>query len=254
MPTEFELRKIQLTAFKKYSTSLLILAICIFGGAKTEAAEQALFLKQKSLMLGRTELLYCKEGIKLDLYEKSQLILMRPPLWHVQLCHTGNKLYWEGDAKGFKSNFNSTCAMFRPGDPSALKPGASTKSEQKGLACIKYNLTGQKFTNQANLHTWQRLLVRDGFLWALPAKEVPAAATKVLNLCFAAPVAPGIPIALTVFNNGGSHSEEVELLGVQHKTVSAADFKVPSSYKRVSKPEQIINTKALGEDFAEILK
>ncbi len=205
-------------------------------------------------MLGRTELLYSKDGIKLDLYEKSQILLMRPPLWKVQICHTGNKLYWEGDAKSFKSNFNNTCAMFRPGDPSSLKPGSSQKSDKKGLNCLKFDLTGQKFANLENLHTWQKLLVRNGFLWALPAQGVPAQATRVLSLSFGAPVTPGIPLAMTVYNNGGSHSDEFDLVAVQHKSATTNDFKVPSSFKRVSKPEQLINTKALGEDFAEILK
>jgi hypothetical protein len=233
---------------------LLLLSVSLLSGTTAEAAEQALFLKQKSLMLGRTELLYCKDGIKLDLYEKSQILLMRPPLWRVQLCHTRNKLYWEGEAKDFKSNFNSTCAMFRPGDASSLKPGAATSSELKGLSCIKYQLNGQNLAKNTIQHTWQRLLVKSGDLFALPAKEVPAAATKVLSLCFGAPVTPGIPISMKVLNNGGTATQEFEVLVAQKKAATPADFKVPSSFKRVSKPEQITNNKAIGEDFAEIFK
>ena len=231
-----------------------MLSACLLSGTTAEAAEQALFLKQKSLVLGRTELLYGKQGIKLDLYEKSQILLMRPPLWRVQLCHTGNKLYWEGEAKDFKSNFNSTCAMFRPGDASSLKPGTVSKSEIKGLPCIKYQLNGQNLAKNTIQHTWQRLLVKSGDLFALPAKEVPAAATKVLSLCFGAPIMPGIPLSMKVFNNGGTECQEFDLLAAQKKSATIADFKVPSSYKRVSKPEQITNTKAIGEDFAEIFK
>ncbi|MBP9092130.1 hypothetical protein KBI23_13970 [bacterium] len=233
---------------------LLLLSICLLSETTVEAAEPALFLKQKSLMLGRTELLYCKEGIKLDLYEKSQILLMRPPLWRVQLCHTGNKRYWEGEAKDFKSNFNSTCAMFRPGDASSLKPGKVSQSEIKGLSCIKYQLNGQKLASSTIQHTWQRLLVKEGDLFSLPAKEVPAAATKVLSLCFGAPITPGIPISMKVFNNGGTETQEFEVLAAQKKAATTADFRVPSSFKRVSKPEQITNNKAIGEDFAEIFK
>ncbi len=251
---EIELTKKQLTSSKRNSTLrlLLLLSACLLSGTTAQATEQALFLKQRSLMLGRTELLYCKEGIKLDLYEKSQILLMRPPLWRVQLCHTRNKLYWEGDAKDFKSNFNSTCAMFRPGDASSLKPGTVSSSVIKGLPCIKYQLKGQKLASNTIQHTWQRLLVKGGELFSLPAKEVPAAATKVLSLSFGAPIAPGIPISMKVFNNADTESQEFEVLAVLRKSATAADSKVPSSFKQVAKPEQITNTKANSKDYAEI--
>jgi hypothetical protein len=246
------LKKSLLNGFKKYSA--VFLSVWLLSSCKAYANEQATFLKQKSLMLGRTELLYSKDGIKLDLYEKSQILTMRPPLWRVQICHTGYKRYWEGEAKDFKSSFNSTCAMFRPGDASTLKPGTVSQSEIKGLPCVSYKLNGQKLASNTIQHTWQRLLVKEGTLLALPAKDVPAVATRVLSLSFGAPVTPGIPLAMTVFNNAGTESKEFELLAAQKKAATAADFKVPSTYTRVSKPEQITNTKAMGEDFAEIFK
>jgi hypothetical protein len=55
-------------------------------------------------------------------------------------------------------------------------------------------------------------------------------------------------------NNGGTATQEFEVLVAQKKAATPADFKVPSSFKRVSKPEQITNNKAIGEDFAEIFK
>lgn len=202
-------------------------------------------------MIGRTELLYSKDGIKFDLYEKNQVIIMRPPLWRVQNYSTANKLYWEGEAKNFKFNLTSTCSIFRPGDTSGLKASTSEPSEVSGLACRRYKLVGQKVEVSKMKRTWEGLVVRDGELWAAPVPGVPLDVCKMLGTGFGAPAVPGIPLVMDVYNNTGRRSKELELLSVTNKKTSTADFTLPPGYKKVLKAEEISVSSGASKDFAE---
>jgi len=214
----------------------------------------AVLLKQKSEMMGLTSLLCSKDGIRLDLYDRNQVIMMRPPRWQIQYANTNTKLYWEGDALAFKSNFTTSCSMFRPGDASTLKVTTAAGDQVKGLNCKKYKLLGQQYGNSKETHTWQRLMVRDGSLWMLQSPEMPLQNSRILNKCFGAPVAPGVPVRMTVTNNGGNDSVEFELRKLEHKEATAADFKIPSTYKKVAKQESVNTFKSTNEDMAEIFK
>ena len=238
-------------ALRRASVIGAILSTLIMSTHPATAANPGVLLKQKSLMIGRSELLYSKDGIKLDLYEKNQVIIMRPPLWRVQNFHTANKLYWEGDATTFKFNLTATCSIFRPGDTSNLKPSTSEATTLSGLACRKYKLLGQKLDVTQMKRTWEGLVVRDGELWAVAMPGVPSNIYKLLATGFGAPGVSGIPMAMEVYNNTGRKSKELEVLSVIHKNTTADDFKIPSGYKKVLKPEEITVSPGASKDFAE---
>jgi len=214
----------------------------------------AVLLKQKSEMMGFTNLLYSKDGIRLELLDLNQVILMRPPRWQIQYGNANTKVYWEGAALDFKTNFTTSCSMFRPGDPSTMKVTTATSDKIKGLDCKKYLLVGQNYGSSKELHTWQRLMVREGKLWMIEATGLPLANSRVLNKCFGASVAPGVPMRMVVINNTGTENIEFDVGKCEHKEASPADFKVPSTYKKVDKQEKVNNFKGTTEEFAEIFK
>lgn len=239
-------RQMSLRAF-----TLLVSALAFCLPAQCASA---VLLKQKSEMMGFTNLLYSKEGIRLELLDSNRVILMRPPRWQIQYANTNTKVYWEGEPLDFKSNFTTSCSMFRPGDASTMQVTTVTSDQIDGLDCKKYKLVGQKYGNSKGRHSWQRLMVRDGNLWMLAAKGLPLANSRVLNKCFGAPLTPGVPVRMLVINNGNNENIEFDVRKCEHKKATAADFKVPSTYKKVDKQEKVNSFKASTEEFAEIFK
>lgn len=246
--------KLNDVAAKLKTSALAAAASVLLFFPAVAASTPATLIKQKSLMMGHTEMLYSKEGVRLEMPDQKKLLLMRPPLWQVQWCNTANKLYWEGEAIVFKNDFITSTSMFRPGDPSCTKPTTSTETKLNGLACKRFQLVGQNFGSGRAPHSWQRLSVRDGGLWMQPAPYLPANNCRVLCKLFGAPVLPGVPLSMVVYNNNNTESKEFKILEVSTKTPSRADFTLPPGYKKVAKQGDVNNFAASNDNFAEIFK
>jgi len=219
-----------------------------------QAGESALVLKQWSYLNGATELTLSKKGVRFDVPGRHLALIMAPPVWNVQFLNLQRKVYYECTPAAWRPQMSSAAVFLRPGDPGALVPASSTETELDGLKCRRYLLKLPASQNSSGAHTWEKLLVKTGELYAIDDPAYPKVVKTILAKNFGTYREAGIPLVLTCTNNGNSISKELRLNGHSTTPFKAADYVVPKDFKRVKTGPEVTSVQSDNEGFSDFIR
>jgi hypothetical protein len=243
----------RLIAVKRGLSLVLVVALGTLASPVACADDKGLLLKQYSLLIGASDLLVCKQGIRLSLPSRRLVILMTPPAWNVQFFNLESKEYYQCPINKWISPMASAAAFFRPGDPSALRSVASAQTTYQDIACRKHTLKLPAGTNSTGDKSWERLLVKSGSLYVIDDKYYPKTVTTALARTFGTLPDAGIPLALTCESNRGEVIEELRLTSHSPVAIRVSDLQMPKGYRLVSTAQKVLGTEADNGGLADFI-
>lgn len=204
---------------------------------------------------GLAEISFEKDKVKLENVDKGIILLFKAPQWKAQMYSPSAGLYYETNAAKWMPDDIKTIATFRPSDPQTLVPGTTSDTTLKNTPCKLYSLKAreqQKVSKDAR--TWQMLLLKEGKLWAIAKGQFPKDVTAALCRYLGTPQIDGIPLQLTATNFSGTPKEEVVLLKVLDRKVSADFFEVPQGLKKAKTIRDLAGQTANDAEVFEIMR
>jgi hypothetical protein len=247
--------------YRKHSMAtkgaLSLVAVATLGLLAAPCAysdSNALLLKLWSRLVGATDLLVYKQGIKLSIPSRQLTILMLPPAWNVQFLNLRTKVYCQCPADKWTAPMTRAASFFRPGDPSSLKSSGAEGAIYEGLPCRKHILKLPAGTNSEGKKAWELLLIKQGVQYTIADHYYPKAVTAALARTLGVIQLDGIPLALTCVSNRGKVEVELKLTGHSYVPFKNTDLQVPRDYKLVGTATEVTGTATDNAGFAEFIR
>ena|GEM_PF-839429 len=216
-------------------------------------AEQALLLKQKSILVGRGDLLIAKSGVKFTMPEKQFELIMSAPKWQLRIVNRIDKLYLDVDRDKWAPREEFTSALYRSVNFRVLKLVGREPKEIQGLQSILMHMRGEQYPKDRPLGKWERLAVASADYWGLKDARLTPSAIALMERIYGMPATGLLPLQLKGLNNKGTPLNELTLISVTKTSSTAADFQLSKEYKMAKNESQVVTNSSAGSmvtDFA----
>jgi hypothetical protein len=214
-------------------------------------SEQATVYQQQSKVLGSCQLLVSKAGLRLNWHSKNIAIVAKPPLWRMTVLNTAQRKYFIAPQGRFRACAAMTVNLYRTSDTSILKPRSTEKTTLEGRNVNKISMVGEPAL-KAGDRNWQKMLLHSADYWVEPTTIIPPPVVQNIQEMYVIPLAAGIPLQLITVNNKSKIENELLLLSVKSRTVSAKEFTIPEKYTQVKAQEDLL-TDGTSADVLQLL-
>ncbi|MBS1995222.1 MAG: hypothetical protein JSS86_02885 [Cyanobacteria bacterium SZAS LIN-2] len=215
------------------------LALVMNLQSRTEAAEPATLLKQRSMLAGDTELLVAKNGIKLTMKDKGYALVSTAPRWQLRLINLSEKIYFDTDPKKWVPREQFAASMYRSTNFRSLKTVKSEATTLQGLPAMLMHMIGDQYPQGKSLGKWQKLAVASAEYWGLKSADINPGAAEIIAKVFSMPSSGYLPLQLKGLNHKGRKLDELTLVSVSKVSCSAADFQTGKDYRPVKTEEEV---------------
>jgi len=221
---------------------LFLTLVVVPLNAIASPTERGTLFLQESKILGSTELLVGKSGIRLDVPKTKTTLIACAPDWRLILVNDNQHKYFISEKNNFHAPSGLTVALYRTSDTSVLKAKSMQPTSLLGVKVNKVEMTGEQAMRPGD-PKWRKLLLHSATAWIDQTCPLPPPVVRAIENMYSLPSNRGLPLQVTTVNNKGNVERELVLLKVSAKSVSASDFTVPKRYLAVTKQEELMDKK-----------
>jgi len=227
---------------------LLLLGALAQSITPCNAGDKGWILTQKTGLNGESKLYISAKGMRLVGDKAGYVIVMKAPLWNVQLFSEKTHAVYESDAPHFKGQLNFGLGLVSGARFTGLKTVATENESLEGLNCRRVSMdSGHPVPKDLLLMSKQRRrqLTRDGQMcrsleyWTTQDLPVPKKAAAVVERIYQLPSQDGFPIRLKFINENGKNRTELDTT-IQRADVASTLFSVPAGYHKVASEAEVI--------------